>query len=295
MITLNQLSQVGIGTSRVASLGSRMSSDVFIDFLTIANAKGVNLIDTADYYGSGDSERLISKCLKETNLPFFVVTKAGLPCVHTPGWLSPLNQIGKKIKQRAGAKRNYTAAYLIDSVQKSNKRLGVEAADALLLHEPGWDDLADADSWDGLARIKQQGLARYTGVSTNDVRVVEAGIQSGQVDLVQTAITWQDNTSDAIIALCRANRIPIIANQTLQTYKTLQPAFAKQADVIRQLAGLVNISLVQLLIAAVLAQKKADVVLFGTSNLTHLAHNTESLRYVSSLPSALPIINHLLS
>ncbi|GAB4012805.1 hypothetical protein GCM10028808_30050 [Spirosoma migulaei] len=295
MITLNQLSQVGIGTSRVASLGSRLSSDAFTDFLTIANARGVNLIDTADFYGSGDAERLIGKCLKEADFPFFVVTKAGLPCVHTPGWLSPMNQIGKKIKQHAGAKRNYTAAYLVDSVQKSNKRLGVETADALLLHEPTWNDLADADSWDGLARIKQQGLARYTGVSTNDVRIVEAGIQSGQIDLVQTAISWQDNTSDAIIALCRTHHIPLIANQTLQAFKPLQPAFAKQADTIRQLAGLANISLVQLLIAAVLAQKKADVVLFGTSNLLHLAQNTESVRYVSSLSSALPIINQLLS
>ncbi|MBD2701433.1 aldo/keto reductase [Spirosoma sp. BT702] len=295
MITVDQLSQVGIGTSRVASLGSRMSSDTFMDFLTIANARGINLIDTADFYGSGDSERLISKCLKETGFPFFVMTKAGLPCVHTPGWLSPLNQIGKKIKQRAGAKSNYTAAYLIDSVQKSNKRLGVEAADALLLHEPSWDDLADADSWDGLARIKQQGLARYTGVSTNDVRVVEAGIRSGQVDLVQTAITWKDNASDAIIALCRANRIPVVANQALQSYKSLQSVFDRQADAIRQLTGLADMTLVQLLIAAVLAQKKADVVLFGTSNPVHLAHNAESLRYVSSLASALPKINQLLS
>lgn len=293
MIALDRLSRVGIGTSRVASLGSRLSAGAFTGFLTVATEQGVNLIDTADFYGSGDSERLIGKCLRTTGYPFFVVTKAGLPCVHAPGWLSPLNQIGKKIKQRAGAKSNYTSAYLIDSVQKSNKRLGVEAADALLLHEPSWDDIADADSWDGLATIRRQGLARYTGVSTNDYRVAEEGIRSGQVQVVQTAVTWRSN--NPIVALCRTHRIPVLANQVLQPYPALQPAFARQAGAIRQLDGLAEISLVQLLIAAVLAEQQADAVLFGTSNPAHLAHNIDALRYVPGLPSALPRLNQLLS
>lgn len=293
MISLDQLSPVGIGTSRVASLGSRLSADAFTTFLKIATERGVNLIDTADFYGSGDSERLIGKCLKTTGYPFFVVTKAGLPCVHTPGWLSPLNQIGKKIKQRAGAKSNYTSAYLIDSVQKSNKRLGVEAADALLLHEPNWADIADADSWDGLAKIRQQGLARYTGVSTNDYRVAEEGIRSGQVQLVQTAVSWRND--NPIVALCRAHRIPVLANQALQAYKAMQPAFAQHTDEVRKLNGLANMSLVQLLIAAVLADKKADAVLFGTSNPAHLAHNIDSIQYVAQLRPALPTLNQLLS
>ncbi len=270
-----------------------MSPDAFTAFLKIATEQGVNLIDTADFYGSGDSERLIAKCLKTTGYPFFVVTKAGLPCVHTPGWLSPLNQIGKKLKQRAGARNNYTAAYLIDSVQKSTKRLSVEAVDALLLHEPNWDDIADSDSWDGLATIRQRGLARYTGVSTNDYRVVEEGIRSGQVQLVQTSVAWR--SENAIVEICRAHRIPVIANQVLQSYKSLQQPFAQQADTIRQLKGLSDMSLAQFLIASVLAEKKATAVLFGTSNPAHLAHNIESVRYVSSLSSALPVLNQLLS
>ncbi len=295
MITLDQLSPVGIGTSRTASLGSRLAPNFFVDFLRLATEQGVNLIDTADFYGSGDSERLISWSLKTTGLPFFVMTKAGLPCVHTPGWLSPLNQIGKKIKQRTGAKNNYTAAYLIESVQKSNKRLRVEAADALLLHEPTWDDIADADSWDGLAQIRHRGLARYTGVSTNDYRVVEEGIRSGQVQIVQTSTAWQPDGSSPISDLCRMHGIPVVANQVLRPYKALQDTFSRHANAIRQMDGLANISLPQFLIASVLAEKKADAVLFGTSDMEHLQHNIASLRYVSNLAPALSRINQLLT
>lgn len=295
MITLAQLSRLGIGTSRAGSLGSRLSPDYFGSFLKTASGQGLNLIDTADFYGSGDAERLIRKGLKASAVPFFVITKAGLPCVHTPGWLSPLNQLAKKVKQRAGSRRNYTAAYLIDSLQKSNRRLGVEAADGFLLHEPVWDDIADADSWDGLQKIRQSGLARYTGVSTNDYRVVEEGIRSGQVQLVQTSACWNDTGADAIIRLCRANSIPVLVNQVLRPYQSLQPRFAQNADAIHRLEGLAGISLAQLLIAAVLVEKTVDAALFGTSDLAHLTHNIGALRYTTPLAQHLPILNELLT
>src|SRR5271154_5643831 len=38
---------------------------------------GINLIDTADVYGDGHSERLIARLRKERKEPFYVITKAG--------------------------------------------------------------------------------------------------------------------------------------------------------------------------------------------------------------------------
>ncbi|MFD2569126.1 aldo/keto reductase [Spirosoma soli] len=295
MISLDQLSRLGIGTSRAGSLGSRLSPEYFGSFLKIASANKLNLIDTSDFYGSGDAERLIRKAVKANDAPFFIVTKAGLPCVHTPGWMSPLNQLAKKVKQKAGSKKNYTAAYLIDSLQKSNRRLGLEAADTFLLHEPVWEDMADADSWDGLQKIRQMGLARYTGVSTNDYRVVEEGVRSGQVQIVQTSACWNDAGADDIIKLCRANNIPVIANQVMRPYKSMLPKFEQQAEAIRKLDGLAGISLPQLLIGAALVDKHIDVALFGTSDIAHLEHNIGALRYTSSLPQHLSTIKTLVA
>lgn len=295
MITLNQLSRLGIGTSRTGSLGSRLSVEQFGALLKIASDNQVNIIDTADFYGSGDAERLIRKGVRANGSPFFIITKAGLPCFHTPGWLSPLNQIAKKVKQKAGSRRNYTAAYLIDSLQKSNKRLGVEAADAFLLHEPNWDDIADADSWDGLQRIRQSGLARFTGVSTNDFRVVEEGIKSGQVQVVQTSASWNDDSADDILALCRKHNIPVVANQVLRAHKSLLGRYTEKAGQINQLDGLAGMSLVQFLIAAALVDKKADAVLFGTSDPAHLFHNIGALQYMAALPQHLSTLKTLLT
>lgn len=294
MIRLEQLSKLGIGTSRVASLGSRLSPAAFNDFLKVASTHQLNLVDTSDYYGSGDAERLIGKSLRTVDIPFFVLTKAGLPCVHAPGWLSPLNQLAKKVRQKTGAKKNYTGAYLLDSLQKSTRRLGIEAVDGFLLHEPTWDDIAQTDAWEGLRRTRQQGLTRYTGVSTNDYQVVEAGIQSGQVQFVQTSACWNDNRSTAIIQLCRQHNIPVLANQVLRHHARLQPRFDRFSADIRQLAGLEHISLAQLLLAAVLVDKQVDVALFGTGHLSHLEHNLGALHYTKSLKEHLPLIHELL-
>lgn len=295
MISLEQLSPLGIGTSRAASLGSRLSTAQFGDLLELATASQINLIDTADTYGSGDSERLIREGIHNDRSSYFVMTKAGLPYVHTPEWLSPLNQVGKKIKQKAGVKNNYRAGYLLNSLKKSLKRLDVQTVDAFLLHEPTWVDINGIDCWVGLEKIRQQGLAHYTGVSTNDYRVAEAGIRSGQVQLVQTSVAWRDDSSKAIIDLCRKHQIPVIANQVLKPYKSLLSRFDEQADQIHQLEGLSGMSLVQFLIAAALVDKKASSVLFGTSDLDHLKHNIESLRYTAALPPFLPLIDQLLS
>ena len=295
MVLLNQLSPLGIGTSRAGSLGSRLSTGHFGAIIRLASENQINLIDTADTYGSGDSERLINKGISGNRSAFFIMTKAGIPMLHTPAWLSPLNQIGKKIKIKAGVKRNYTPDYLLNSLKKSNKRLGIEAADAFMLHEPDWTELAGTSSWDGLKKIRQAGLATYTGVSTNDYRVVEAGISSGQVQVVQTAVSWNDDSTDGILQLCQANKIPVIANQVLRPYKLLTDRFAEIASQRSKMKGLEDMSLVQFLIAAVLVEKKVNSVLFGTSDLEHLQHNIASLAYVNALPRYLPTLNQLLS
>ncbi|GAB4033609.1 aldo/keto reductase [Spirosoma jeollabukense] len=295
MILLEQLSRLGIGTSRAGSLGSRLSTDQFGDIIRLAADNCINLIDTADTYGSGDSERLINKCIANNRSSFFVMTKAGIPMFHTPEWLSPLNQIGKKIKIKAGVKKNYTANYLLNSIRQSNKRLGVESANAFMLHEPVWDELVGTNAWEGLELIRQAGLADYTGVSTNDYRVVEEGIRSGQVQLVQTAVSWQDNSANAIIDLCRAHQIPVVANQVLRPYKSLVDRFAATALERSKMDGLESMSLIQFLIAAVLTEKKVDAVLFGTSDLAHLKHNIASLDYTKVLPRYLPTLNQLLA
>lgn len=263
--------------------------------LNMASTSKVNVIDTANAYGSGDAERLIGKCIRGDRSSYFIITKAGIPYMHTPGWLSPLNQIGKKVKQKAGFKRNYAADYLLNCLPGSNRRLGVEMTDAFLLHEPEWQFIDRDSTWRGLEKIRQMGLAKYTGVSTSDYRVVEEGVKSGQVQLVQTSACWNNKSTDPIIDLCQRHNIPVIANQVLKPYKALVSSYAEKAARIHAMDGLEGMSLAQFLIAAVLVQKNVNTALIGTTDLAHLEHNITALDYTETLRKQLPVINQLLS
>src|SRR5262245_18850041 len=92
-------SRVGLGTSRLASLGSRISFKEAERLLHVSREHGVTLIDTSNAYGSGDSERLVGKIVARNRADYFIVTKAGLPQVSLHAALSPLNQLGKKLLQ----------------------------------------------------------------------------------------------------------------------------------------------------------------------------------------------------
>src|ERR1700733_1240034 len=71
---------------------------------------GVNFFDTADVYGDGHSERLLSRLRRERTEPFYIATKAGrrLP-----------------VQDAAG----YTRENLTSFVERSLKNLAVDTID----------------------------------------------------------------------------------------------------------------------------------------------------------------------
>ena len=128
---------------------------------------GCNLIDTADVYGDGHSERLIARLRKERKEPFYVVTKAGRR-------LNPHTADG------------YNAANLTAFVERSLKNLAVDALDLVQLHCPPTDVYFRPEVFGALDNLVTAGKIRYYGVSVE--RVEEAlkaieypGVQSVQI------------------------------------------------------------------------------------------------------------------
>ena len=78
---------------------------------------GVNFIDTADVYGNGRSERLVSRLLRDRSETIYVATKAG-----------------RKLNPHVAEK--YTPTAIRKFVEASLRNLRVEALDLLQLHCP---------------------------------------------------------------------------------------------------------------------------------------------------------------
>jgi aryl-alcohol dehydrogenase-like predicted oxidoreductase len=245
---------------------------------------GVRVIDTADTYGSGDSERTIGAALSgRPREDYMLITKAGLPHVALPAALSPLNQVGKKLLQYTSRAKNFSKPYLKACVQLSLKRLGTRYVDAFLLHaaeagEPG------ADSWEALKEIREQGFSRMTGVSTSDPEVVRQGIASGQVSIVEAPISCVAPNAEEIGRLCAANGVALVANECLKPRALLQQRAAAW-DQMRSRYGVSEVSTILLLIAYASAQPGVSSVIIGTQSPKHVVENLQALQYRDNLKS----------
>lgn len=273
----NTISPLGLGTSQIASLGRGINHSEAKRLFDTALDYEVTTIDTADTYGSGDSERMIGKAIQAKRSDFYVITKAGFPHVHLPGFLSPLNQIGKKALQSTGVTKSYSKKYLINSLEKSLKRLKTDYVDAFLLHEPlGTDLLAFDDFWEALELIKKNGMANHIGISTNDSSAYMMASNSIKLDLIETGMPYGQDENSSVFSLAKKEKIPVVLNEVLKPYKSL----LENAGLVALLReyGKSDQDLIGILLAYSIYEKKGQGALIGTRNLNHLIQNVIGFR-----------------
>ena len=109
---------VGFGSMPIGGIYGPVDDTVSTKALHAGIDAGMNFIDTSDAYGAGHSERVIGAFLKERpdRDQILVCTKGGNNMV-------------------TGA-RNFTPDYIRGCVEGSLQRLGIEAIDVYLLHNP---------------------------------------------------------------------------------------------------------------------------------------------------------------
>jgi aryl-alcohol dehydrogenase-like predicted oxidoreductase len=105
-------------------------------------AEGVTLVDTAEMYGNGASERIIGEILREGGFE-------GTPVIATK--FAPLPY-------------RFSAKSLLDAVDKSLERLGIETIDLYQIHFPN-PIFKISSLMDALAETVKAGKVRRVGVS----------------------------------------------------------------------------------------------------------------------------------
>lgn len=126
---------------------------------------GVTLIDTADVYGFGHSEELIARLLeKQGKKNLIVATKAGndfygATAADDHGY-GPIRQ-------------TYSVEYLKFAVEKSIRRLNVDAIDLLQLHSPNLEKLQRDEPWLALTELKREGKIVHAGLSIQSFKESE--------------------------------------------------------------------------------------------------------------------------
>ncbi|MRN56466.1 aldo/keto reductase [Paenibacillus monticola] len=160
------VSVLSFGASSLGSVFRDINEEEGIRTVHTAVEQGINYIDVSPYYGLTKAEAVLGKAIKGLSRDQFLLsTKAG----------------------RIGAEEfNYTAAHITASLEASLKRLETDYVDILLLHDMEFVPFQQVieEAIPALYRLKEQGKARFVGVSGLPLHVFEQTLAKAELDVI---------------------------------------------------------------------------------------------------------------
>jgi aryl-alcohol dehydrogenase-like predicted oxidoreductase len=192
-----KVSEVSFGAWAIGGDWGSVKDADSLAALNTAIDLGVNLIDTADVYGDGRSEKLVAKLLKERGDQVYVLTKAGRR-------LSPHTADG------------YNAENLNRFVDRSLKNLAVECIDLVQLHCPPTEVYYRPEVFGALDDMVQAGKIRHYGVSVEKVEEALKAIEYPGVQSVQIIFNmFRHRPADLFFAEAKRRGVAILARVPL--------------------------------------------------------------------------------
>jgi aryl-alcohol dehydrogenase-like predicted oxidoreductase len=272
------VSPIGLGTSRLASLGARHSRREVVRLLDAALDLGVTFIDTADTYGSTACERWLGEAMRRRPHRFVVATKSGLPTVHLRGPLRYFDQPAKKVLQRIGQDHYLDPGYVRRSIDGSLRRLYRERIEFYFLHSPCLGVERMDALFEVLDEAKTHGKIGAYGVSSDDLRIIDAMARVRKCKIAQTAVNPQ-RTQELMTFLNSTHEVrdlELVANTVLAGR---DKALDTELPIPRngERGASLGLNGAQLLIRHAAALRQVRVVLIGTSNAAHLAEAVSAL------------------
>ncbi|MEU9157449.1 aldo/keto reductase [Streptomyces sp. NPDC048417] len=170
-----QVSALALGAMNFGAIG-RTTQEEATALVDAALDAGVNLIDTADLYGQGESEEMVGKAIAGRRDDLVLATKAGMP-------------MGDERNHRGGSRR-----WLVTELENSLVRLGVDHVDLYQIHR--WDPAtSDEETLSALTDLQRAGKIRYFGSSTFPAYRIVQGQWAAREHHVSRYVTEQPSYS----------------------------------------------------------------------------------------------------
>jgi aryl-alcohol dehydrogenase-like predicted oxidoreductase len=192
-----KISEISVGTWAMGDAWGSVDDESSLLALKKAVDLGVNFFDTADVYGDGRSERLLSRLSKAEKEKIYIATKAGRR-------LNPHTAAG------------YNKENLEGFIDRSLKNLGVERLDLLQLHCPPSEVYGDESVFSALDELRQKGKIANYGVSVEKVDEALRAIKYPNVSTVQIIYNmFRMKPAEEFFAEAKKNNVGIIVRVPL--------------------------------------------------------------------------------
>ncbi|CAL9548857.1 1-deoxyxylulose-5-phosphate synthase YajO [Streptomyces sp. enrichment culture] len=278
-----QVSTLALGAMNFGKIGNT-TQDEATALVDAALEAGVNLIDTADWYGEGESEEMVGKAVAGRRDDLVLATKAAMP-------------MGER-NRRGGSRR-----WLVTALDDSLRRLGVDHVDLYQIHR--WDPAtSDEETLSALTDLQRAGKIRYFGSSTFPAhRIVQAqwaarehhlgryvteqpsysilqrGIEAHVLPVAEEyglgVLVWSPLASGWLSGAVREGREIATNRSTLmpERFDLALPANRARLDAVERLAGVADgagLTMIQLALGFVTAHPAVTSALIGPRTPEHL-------------------------
>ena len=186
-----QVSVLGFGGAEIGFEG--VTEQTVERLLKSALDAGLNVIDTGECYQG--SEELIGKTVSDRRADYYLFTKCGHP--------------------RGVGSEDWSPSSLLESIERSLRRLKTERLDLIQLHSCSESVLRKGDAIAALQTAREKGYARYLGYSGDSVAARYA-VECGAFDALQTSINIADQEAiELTLPVAREKQMGVIAKRPI--------------------------------------------------------------------------------
>jgi aryl-alcohol dehydrogenase-like predicted oxidoreductase len=249
--------RVGYGAMQLAGpgvFGPPKDRDAALAVLREAVARGVDHIDTSDYYGPHVTNQLIREALHPYPDGLVIVTKVGAVRGADAAWI-PAAQ----------------PADLVRAVHDNLRNLGVDVMDVVNMRHMGAGHGPSEGSieapFTALAELQRQGLIRHLGLSNVTANQVAEARGIAPVVCVQNQYNLAHRADDALVDALRGMGIAYVPFFPLGGITPLQ------SSILSDVAGELGATPMQVALAWLLHRAPNILLIPGTASLDHLRQN----------------------
>lgn len=234
---------------------------------------GLYLIDTAEVYSEGESERIVGEVIQDCRDKVFLVTKV---------W--PTNGTYDGVRRAA---------------EGSLERLRTDRIDLYLLHWPS-EDYPVAETMRGMRALVEQGLIRYVGVSNFSADLMREVIDAlGDIPLVCNQVVYhlQNRVIEhSVKPFCDQNEVTVMAYSPFGAGSFPEPG-SPGRQVLDEIGSKYGKTAYQVVLNWLVAQGNV-IAIPKAANPKHAAENAKALDFqltedeIARIDQAFPIPTH---
>jgi pyridoxine 4-dehydrogenase len=261
------INRMGYGAMQLAGpgvFGPPKNREVALAVLREAVAKGVNHIDTSDFYGPHITNQIVREALQPYPDNLTIITKIGA---------------------RRGADGSWIPAFsrreLTDAVHQNLRNLGIDRIEVINFramfdtHRPAEGSITAP--LEVLADLQRQGIVRHIGLSHVTAKQIAEARRICDIVCVQNHYNLANRGDDPLIDYLRQENIAFVPYFPLGGFTPLQ------SSALSEVAASLNATPMQVALAWLLHRAPNILLIPGTSSVAHLRENLSAVEL--ALPS----------